>query len=89
MRRGRGKKKKKTIGMTAGQAPDKHIGKLTANENNILSKRLELNWVRKEKQNKILHSKELKLHVCIQSLHCVLSKIFYENALTNSKTESK
>lgn len=29
--------------MTAGQAPDKHIGKLTANENNILSKRLELN----------------------------------------------
>lgn len=43
MRRGRGKQKKNTIGMTAGQAPDKHIGKLTANENNILSKRLELN----------------------------------------------
>lgn len=39
--------------MTAGQAPDKHIGKWTVIENNILSKGLELNWVRKEKQNKI------------------------------------
>lgn len=28
--------------MTAGEAPDKHIGKLTVIENNVLSKGLEL-----------------------------------------------